>query len=85
MPKIKVKIKPRSKITDVSKKMDMHGNECYIVKVKAPPIEGKANKELLDLLSEYFGIPKTFLKIKSGFKSRNKVILVPKIRPKNFD
>ena len=44
------------------------------VYLNAPPIEGKANKELIITLADYFKIKKNKIKIVKGFKSRDKVI-----------
>ena len=50
--------------------------EVLQVKVAAPPIKGKANKELVSFLSQVLGISKNTLTILKGHTSRNKVILV---------
>lgn len=42
--------------------------------IDAPPVEGKANRRLLEILSEYYSKPKSSFIIKSGFKSKNKLI-----------
>jgi uncharacterized protein (TIGR00251 family) len=71
--KIQVKVKPRSKTEDVTKEMD--GN-VYAVRVKEPPVEGRANRAVLKLLAKYLGVPESRLRIVSGLTSRNKVIEV---------
>jgi uncharacterized protein (TIGR00251 family) len=69
--KIQVKVKPNSRTEEVSQEGD-----SFIVKVKEPPKEGKANQAVIKLLAEHFGVPKSQVRILSGFKSRNKVIEV---------
>jgi uncharacterized protein (TIGR00251 family) len=69
--KIKVKVKPSSKTEEVSQEVD-----SFIVKVKAPPKEGKANQAVIKLLADHFGVPQSQVRILSGFRSRNKVIEV---------
>jgi hypothetical protein len=69
--KIQVKVKPNSKNEEVSQEGDN-----FIVKVKEPPKEGRANQAVIKLLAQYFGIPQSQVRILSGFKSRNKVIEV---------
>jgi uncharacterized protein (TIGR00251 family) len=49
------------------------------IKVSAAPEKGKANKALVDLLSERLGIRKTSIAIIKGETSRNKVILIDRI------
>jgi uncharacterized protein len=67
--KIQVKVKPNSRTEEISRE----GNN-FIVKVKEPPKEGKANQAVIKLLAEHFGIPQSQVRILSGFKSRNKVV-----------
>src|SRR5712664_2269061 len=45
-------------------------------KVKAPPVEGKANQALLDLLAGALGVPRGRLTLVSGEQSRNKRVRV---------
>ncbi len=69
--KIQVKVKPSSKTEEVSREGD-----SFIVKVKEPPKEGKANQAVIKLLAEHFGVPQSRIRILSGFRSRNKVVEV---------
>jgi len=46
------------------------------VKVAAPPVRGKANRELVSFLGKTLGVPKSSLLIVKGQTSRNKVIEV---------
>jgi hypothetical protein len=69
--KIQVKVKPNSRTEEVSREGDR-----LIVKVKEPPREGKANQAVIRLLAEHFGVPKSQVRILSGFKSKNKVVEV---------
>ena len=69
--KIHVKVKPNSRTEEVSQESD-----SFIVKVKEPPREGKANQAVIKLLAEHFDVPQSQVRILSGFKGRNKVIEV---------
>jgi uncharacterized protein (TIGR00251 family) len=69
--KIHVKVKPNSRTEEVSREGD-----SFIVKVKEPPKEGKANQAVIKLLAEHFGVPQSQVRILSGFRSRNKIIEV---------
>lgn len=51
------------------------------IALHAPPAEGRANAELLHLLSKTFGIPKSRLAILSGETSRTKRILFQGLHP----
>lgn len=66
---IKVKVKPNSKKNEVIKKDDI-----YHVKVTDSPVNGKANERTIELLSEFFDVPKSKFKILQGLTSKNKII-----------
>jgi uncharacterized protein (TIGR00251 family) len=53
----------------------MHGGALK-AKVKAPPVEGRANRELLELLAGALGVPQDRVTLVSGKQSRNKRIRV---------
>lgn len=46
------------------------------VKIKAAPEKGKANKELIKFLAQELNVKKSSIKIKSGEKSRTKIIQI---------
>jgi uncharacterized protein (TIGR00251 family) len=46
------------------------------VKIAAPPVGGKANKELTDFLSRALGVKKSDISIIKGQTSRNKAISI---------
>lgn len=67
---IRVITKTRSKRPSVSKLTE----SIYEVAVNAPPIEGRANAEVIDSLAKYFGLKKNQVTIISGHTSANKTI-----------
>jgi len=67
--KIQVKVKPNSRTEEVSREGD-----DFVVKVREPPRKGKANQAVIRLLAEHLGVPKSRVRILSGFRSKNKVI-----------
>ena len=67
--KIRVKVIPNSKIEEVIKQGD-----GFLVRVKEPAKEGKANRAVIKLLADYFRVPQRQIAISSGFSSRNKII-----------
>jgi hypothetical protein len=69
--KIQVKVKPNSKTEELGR-----AGDSFILKVKEPAREGKANQAVIKLLAEHFSVPKSQVRILSGFKSRTKVIEV---------
>ena len=46
------------------------------VRVAAPPVKGKANKELIDFLSRLFDVSKSQVTILRGHTARNKVVAI---------
>lgn len=68
--KIFIKVYPNSKEEKVTKKDDGGFN----VRVKAQAQEGKANKAVINILSKYFKVSKSFVIIKAGHSSKNKII-----------
>jgi len=66
--KIKIKVKPNCREQNIEMEEDY-----YIVKLKSPAENNKANKELVKFLAKYFGKE---VRIKSGFTSRNKIVEV---------
>jgi len=67
--KISVKVKPNSKIEKVEK-----AEGFWLIYVKEPPQEDKANRAVINLLSAYFKVPKSRISILKGKKSRQKIV-----------
>jgi uncharacterized protein len=71
--KINIRVLPRSSRNEVVGKM---ADGTLKVKLTAAPVDGEANKKLLELLSKDFNVSKSNLTIVSGATSKNKVIEV---------
>lgn len=48
----------------------------YVVSVKEPPVEGKANEAVVSALAEYFKLHKSQIQITAGHKGKRKVVEV---------
>lgn len=72
--KIFVKAKPNAKEEKVEKNNDIH----FIVSVKEPPIQGKANAAIVKALAGYFNIAPSAINLISGFSSKQKVFEILK-------
>jgi len=48
------------------------------VYVRAPPVKGKANEAVIEVLAEFFGVKKSDIRIISGERSREKVVEIIK-------
>lgn len=66
----RVKVKPNSKLNKIVEEDD----GSLTIKLKSPPVDGKANQELIKVLSKKFDVPKSYIRIKSGASSRQKLI-----------
>jgi len=53
----------------------MHG-DALKVRVAAPPVDGRANRELLDYLAELLGVANSQLSLVKGQSSRRKTVIV---------
>ena len=70
MRRIKVKV-----ITNTSReKVEKLDESSFKVWVKSRPIEGEANKAVIDLLSDLLKVPKKMIRIAIGKRSSDKVI-----------
>jgi uncharacterized protein (TIGR00251 family) len=69
--KIQIKVKPNARTEELSQEGD-----SFIIKVKEPPREGRANQAVIKLLAKHFCVPQSQVRILNGLKSRNKVIEV---------
>ena len=73
--KIAVRVQPNARSNEVL------GYEDGVLRVKiaAPPVQGKANRELIEFLSELLGVSKGSVTIERGATSRTKVIGVSRL------
>ncbi|MBD2538978.1 DUF167 domain-containing protein [Coleofasciculus sp. FACHB-SPT36] len=68
--KKQVKVKPNSK----NQRIEEAEDGSLTVHLKSPPVDGKANEELIQILSKKFNVSKLRIFIKSGLSSRNKLV-----------
>jgi uncharacterized protein len=68
--KISIKVKPNSK----ENKVEETGPRHFLVKVKAPAKEGRANREVIEALARHFGVPKSRVAVVAGLKSSQKIV-----------
>jgi uncharacterized protein (TIGR00251 family) len=68
--KKQVKVKPNSKQPKIEESTD----GSLTIHLKSPPVDGKANQELIQLLAQKFDISKSQVTIKSGLSSKFKLV-----------
>jgi uncharacterized protein (TIGR00251 family) len=69
---INVRAQPRSSRAGI----DGLIGDAVKVRIRSAPVDGKANKELVETLADEFGIPKSRVEFKSGETSKSKRILL---------
>lgn len=68
MKKIRVRAIPNSRTDEISREGD-----TFVVRVKEPPRNGRANQATVKLLAKHFNVSASQIRIRSGFRSRDKV------------
>jgi len=72
VPIIEIKVKPNARQSLLSQAED----GSWVASLKSPPVDGKANEELIGLVAERFGCAKSAVRIRSGAGSRRKRVEV---------
>ena len=72
MKKLQVKVKPNARTSELAQLDD----GTWVARVKAPPVDGKANAELIALIAERFGVTKAQVSVKSGASGRMKLVQI---------
>jgi uncharacterized protein len=74
---IQVKVKPQSRAS----LLEPVGDGTWLAQLKAPPVDGKANDELIALVARRFGCRKADVAIKSGASGRTKLVRIDNAAP----
>ena len=69
---INVRAAPRSSRAGI----DGMVGDALKVRIRSAPVDGKANKELIEVLAEAFGLPKSAVTFKGGETSKTKRLLL---------
>ena len=72
MPTLTVQVKPNAKVQKILQLKD----GTWVVHLKAPPTDGKANQALIACLAKHFGVTKAQVSIQSGHTARLKRIKI---------
>jgi uncharacterized protein len=67
---LRVKVKPGAHKSALEQQAD----GSWLAQLKAPPVDGKANEELIALVARHLGLRKSQVRIKSGAASRLKLL-----------
>ena len=69
---VQVKVKPNSRVST----LEQAEGGTWLARVKAAPIDGKANEELIALVADHFRCRKSAVSIKSGASGRMKLVRI---------
>jgi hypothetical protein len=76
-----VQVQPRSSRDEIA---GVHDGRLK-VRISAPPVEGKANDRLIEVIAKAFGVPKSSVDIIKGHSSRLKTIRISGIGKEDYD
>jgi uncharacterized protein (TIGR00251 family) len=68
-----IRVTPRASASAVAGERD----GALLIRVTAPPVEGKANEVVVALLAETLGVPRSSVRIERGAAARTKRVSVP--------
>jgi len=69
---LRIRVKPRARVSTLEQEPD----GTWRARLKAPPVDGKANAELIKLVAEQFGCARSAVSIKSGAGGRTKLVKI---------
>ena len=70
---LNVRAQPRSSKAGID---GLWGDDAVKVRIRSAPVDGKANKELIETLADAFDLPKSAVSFKGGETSKTKRILL---------
>jgi len=69
---LQVKVKPNARASS----LEQQSGGVWVAQLKSPPVDGKANEELIGLVASHFGCRKAAVMITSGGSGRIKCIKI---------
>lgn len=69
---LQIKVKLHSRTAELVRQSD----GSWLARLSAPPVDGRANDELIGLVARYLKRPKSAVSIKAGVSSRLKLVKV---------
>jgi uncharacterized protein (TIGR00251 family) len=72
MADLAIRVQPRAKRTEVAGERE----GAVVIKVNAPPVDGKANEAVCKLIAQRLGVPARSVRVVRGEKSRDKQVRV---------
>jgi len=72
MKTLQVKVKPNARVSQ----LDALDDGTWLARIKAAPVDGKANEELIALIAARFGVARSGVSIRRGAGGRMKLIRI---------
>lgn len=69
---LQIRVKPNARMSVLTEPAE----GPWLAQLKSPPVDGKANVELIALVARHFGCAKSAVSIKSGASARLKLVQV---------
>ena len=67
---LRVKVKPNAR----SSALEQTSDGTWVASLKSPPVDGKANQELIGLVAAHFRCRKADVRIRAGASGRTKLV-----------
>lgn len=71
MKTLSIKVKPNARASTLQENGDQ-----WLAQLKSPPVDGRANAELIALVAEHFGVRKAQVSITAGAGARMKRVCI---------
>ena len=72
MATLQIKVKPNARVSSLEQAAD----GSWLALLKSPPVDGKANQELVALVAKQFACRKAAVSIRSGASGRMKLVKI---------
>ena len=72
MGDLAIRVQPRAKRTEVAGER----GGAVVIRVNAPPVDGRANEAVCRLIAKRLGVPRTAVRIVRGESARDKLVRI---------
>lgn len=70
---LNIRVTPRARRTEIGELM---ADGTLRIRIQQPPVEGKANKALIEFLADLFGVSKNRVQIVAGHRGLDKIVSI---------
>lgn len=69
---LELKVKPNARVSQLTEQAD----GSWLAQLKSPPVDGRANAELIALVAAHFGCRRAQVSIRAGAGGRRKLVRI---------